>query len=180
MPKPMLAAAILLGMTATSALAAPGSGPAVPGYGATHTAGNAAERPDPKLRYRVVFSISKAAAKPEQVNPSLDKVARYLNLLAEGGVRPQAGDVVAVLHGPATAAATTDAAYAGRTGSAANPNGRLIETLRAAGVTVSVCSQALHGQGIKSGDLQDGIRIDVSAMTTITNLQLRGFALVPD
>lgn len=180
MLKPMLAAAILLGMTSTSALAASRFSSVIPGYGATHTADDAAERPDPKLRYRVVFSISKAAAKPEQVNPSLDKVARYLNMLGEDGVRPRAGDVVAVLHGPATAAAMTDAAYAGRTGSAANPNVRLIEALRAAGVTVSVCSQALHGQGIKSGDLQSGIRIDVSAMTTITNLQLRGFALVPD
>ena len=176
----MLAATILLWMIPASSLAAPESSPVVPGYGATHTAKDAAERPDPKLRYRVVFSISKAAAKPEQVNPSLDKVARYLNLLGEGGVRPQAGDVVAILHGPATAAAMTDAAYAGRTGRAANPNVRLIEALRAAGVTVSVCSQALHGQGIESGDLQAGVRIDVSAMTTITNLQLRGFALVPD
>jgi intracellular sulfur oxidation DsrE/DsrF family protein len=179
MSKPMVAATLLLWMTATSTSAAP-VGPAVPDYGATHTAADAAERPDPRLRYRVVFSISKAAAKPNQVNPSIDKVARYLNLLAEDGVRPRAGDVVAVLHGPATIAAMADAAYAARTESAANPNVRLIRALRAAGVTVSVCSQALHGQGISADELQDGIRVDVSAMTTITNLQLRGFALVPD
>ena len=179
MSKPMVAATFLLWMTATSTSAAP-AGPAAPDYGATHTAADAAERPDPKLRYRVVFSISKAAAKPDQVNPSLDKVARYLNLLAEGGVRPRAGDVVAVLHGPATIAATKDAGYAAKAGSARNPNTALIEALRAAGVTVSVCSQALHGQGISADQLQDGVRIDVSAMTTITNLQLRGFALVPD
>ena len=180
MPQTMVAAAMLLWMIPASALAAPEPDPAVSGFGATHSASEAAERPDPKLRYRVVFSISKAAAKADQVNPSLDKVARYLNLLAEGGVHPRAGDVVAVLHGPATIAAMADAAYAARTGSAANPNVRLVAALRAAGVTVSVCSQALHGQEIATGDLQDGIRVDVSAMTTITNLQLRGFALVPD
>jgi intracellular sulfur oxidation DsrE/DsrF family protein len=172
--------AILLSMTLGSPILASEPLQAVSGYGVTHTAAQAAERPDRKLRYKVVFSISKAAAKPDQVNTTLEKVARYLNLLAQDGVRPRPGDIVAVLHGGATAAAMTDAAYSGKTGSSSNPNRELIERLRAAGVIVSVCSQALHGQGIAPGDVASGIRVDVSAMTTITNLQLRGFALMPE
>src|SRR3546814_7444597 len=57
--------------------------------------------PDSSLRYRVVFSINEAAPAGE-VNRSLEKVARYLNLLAAGGIRTDAGDIVAVVHGPAT------------------------------------------------------------------------------
>jgi intracellular sulfur oxidation DsrE/DsrF family protein len=180
MSKPTLAAAMIVLMTSTTASSSPLQDPAIPGFGATHTAPGAAERPDPALRYRVVFSVSKAAARPDLVNPSLEKVARYLNLLAEDGVRPKAGDVVAVLHGPATFAALSNTAYAAKTTDGMNPNLKLIEQLRAAGVIVSVCSQALHGQRIPPNDVQSGVRVDVSALTTITNLQLRGFALVPD
>jgi intracellular sulfur oxidation DsrE/DsrF family protein len=180
MSKLTLAAAVVALMTSTAASPSPVSDPAVPSFGATHTAPGAAERPDPALRYRVVFSVSKAAARPDQVNPSLEKVARYLNLLAEDGVRPKTGDVVAVLHGPATLSALSDAAYAAKTASGTNPNIKLIKQLHAAGVIVSVCSQALHGQVIPTTDVQSGVRVDVSALTTITNLQLRGFALVPD
>src|SRR3546814_20356266 len=85
-----------------------------------------AEMPDPALRYRVVFSITEAAPAGE-VNHSLEKVARYLNLLAAGGVVPNVGDIVAVVHGPATPIVANKPA---------NPNLTLIAALQEAGVTV--------------------------------------------
>ncbi len=174
--------------------------PAVQHYGPIAPAIGAKERPDPALHYRVVFNITRADTSPDKANPSLEGVARFLNLLAADGVRPQPGDVVAVVHGPATLAVLTDEAYSRHAGGMTihnaslawfeqllssggpgrNPNLPLIARLRAAGVTVSVCSQALHAQSIKATEVAPGVRLDVSALTTLANLQLRGYALIPD
>ena len=103
---------------------------------------DAKERPDRSLRYRVLFSVTKAAATPDQVNPSLEKVARFVNLLGADGVHPKPGDVVVIMQGPATPLVLTDARYAERNKVASNPNLPLIAALRSAGVSVRVCSQA--------------------------------------
>ena len=154
-----------------------GNAVAVPGFGEIRDLPYAQERPNPKLRYRVVFSISKAAGKPGEANPSLLKVARFLNLLAHDGIRPRKGDIVAIAFGPATSALVQDPAPSA---GASNPNSALIEKLQAAGVIVAVCSQAMQGQGYTSKQMLPGVRIDDAAIVTMANLQLSGFALIPD
>jgi len=152
----------------------------IPGYGAITPVEGATERPDRTLRYRVLFGVTKAASAPDKINPSLEKVARFLNLLGKDGVRPKPGDVVVIVSGPATPIVTDDAAYSRKTGVAANPNLALIEELKRAGVSVRVCSQALVGNKVDPATVEKGVAIDVSALTTMATLQLRGWALIPD
>ena len=152
----------------------------IPGYGAITPVEGAAERPDRKLRYRVLFNVTKAAATPDKINPTLDKVARFLNLLGADEVRPLPGDVIVIVHGPATPIVVEDDAYATMTGSASNPNLALIGALKRAGVSIRVCSQALVGNTIDPATVEQGIEIDVSALATMATLQLRGWALIPD
>lgn len=175
--------ALAMLMTALLIGAAPppdGRTSAIAGFGATNTPEGAHERPDPALHYRVLFSVTAGPRTPGDVNPSLNKVARFLNLLADDGIHPAPGDVVAIVHGDATTAIMTDRSYAARTGAAANPNLALIERLRAAGVTVAVCGQALHSHDVAVADVSPLVRIDVSALITLANLELRGWALIPD
>jgi len=170
------------------AAAPPPAGPARPdgrtsaisGFGATNTPPGAHERPDPGLRYRILFNVTVGADDPANVSPTLNRVARLLNLLADDGIRPAPGDVVAIVHGGATTAIMSDRAYVARTGVVTNPNLVLIERLRAAGVVVAVCSQALHAHDVAVGDVSPLVRVDVSALITLSNLQLRGYALIPD
>jgi intracellular sulfur oxidation DsrE/DsrF family protein len=154
--------------------------PVIPQFGGIVAVPDAAERPDPKLRYRVVFDITKPSASPDKINPSLEKVARFVNLLGEDKVRPAAGDIVAIVHGPATPVVLQSAPYAARTKIAENPNVALIRALQKAGVSVQVCGQAMIGSGILADQVTPGIVIDDSALTTLANLQLRGYALIPD
>lgn len=153
--------------------------PAVRGLGPIIPAPDAANQPDPSLRYAVVFNITKAQTDPTKPNPSLFNVARFLNLLATGGVRPAQGDVVAIVHGAATPLVMSDAAYRAKF-QVPNPNLPLIAGLRKAGAQVHVCSQALHGQNIATESVASDVTIDVSAGITLATLQLRGFALIPD
>lgn len=161
------------------ALSAEPSYPIIKGYGGIQPTTGAGERPDRRLRYRAVFNITKAASDPVNVNPSLDKVARFLNLLGADGVRPRPGDIVAIVHGAATPLVLSDGAYRARFG-LANPNLELIRRLRAAGAEVHVCSQALSGNKIERGSVAEAVEVDVAALVTIVNLQLRGYALIPD
>ena len=161
-------------------LSAQTSTPRIAGYGAIAPLTGDETRAEPGLRYRLVFNVTKAAAMPEKVNPSLEKVARLVNLLGRDNIRPEPGDIVVIVHGTATPIVTNSAAYAAKTKAELNPNLDLIAKLRKAGVTVAVCSQALHANRISAKELAPAVRVDLSAMTTLAALQLRGWALIPD
>lgn len=173
--------ALSIGLSAMpSTLSAQTSAPRIAGYGAIAPLSGSETRAEPGLRYRLVFNVTKAAATPDKVNPSLDKVARLLNLLGRDSIRPAPGDIVVIVHGAATPIVTNATVYSAKTKAKLNPNLELIAKLREAGVTVAVCSQALHANRIPTKQLAPGVRVDLSAMTTLAALQLRGWALIPD
>ncbi|MGN6619546.1 MAG: DsrE family protein [Sphingomonas sp.] len=123
---------------------------------------------DPALHYRVVFAITKPPG-GDAPHHDLIRVARFLTLLEEAGTRIARSDVVAIVSGPATTIVTR--------GDAVNPP--LIDQLIARGATIAVCGQALHHQGIDRDALCPGVRIHVSALSTLATLQLKGWALIP-
>lgn len=173
--------ASLIGLGAVPAIvSAQTSAPRIAGYGAIAPLTGNETRAEPGLRYRLVFNVTKAAATPDKVNPSLDKVARLLNLLGRDKIRPAPGDLIVIVHGTATPIVANSTAYGAKTKARLNPNLELMAKLREAGVTVAVCSQALHAHRISAKQLAPGVRVDLSAMTTLAALQLRGWALIPD
>ena len=165
--------------TAGSLAAAEPSFPVIRGYGGIQPTAGAAERPDKRVSYRVVFDVTKTAPAPGTVNPTLDRMARFINLLGADGVKAGRGDLVAIVHGPATALVLDNASYRAKFG-IDNPNLELIERLLQSGAEVHVCSQALAGNKISRKTVNKSVQVDVSALTTLANLQLRGFALIPD
>lgn len=166
----LMAAALASSATAQTAL--------VPGFGAVAPVLDAHERPDPDREYKVVFDVSKGATKVDKPAAGLERVARFVNMLGAGGVPAEKRRIVAVLHGPATEAVMTDAAYGLRHGGAKNPNGALIAALEQAGVDVRVCGQALAGQKIARDDVLPAVQVDLAALMTVTHLQFAGYALV--
>jgi intracellular sulfur oxidation DsrE/DsrF family protein len=82
-------------------------------------------------------------------------------------------------HGPATFAVLTAAGMTAR-GKGANPSEALIAQLKTAGVRVDVCGQALAGAKIARSEVLPDVQVDLSALTTLSTLQLKGYALLPD
>ncbi len=148
---------------------------AVPDFGAIVDVPGAELPPDPKLRYRIVFGVTKAATDAGQVNPSLDRVARFVDLLDRYAVPPGHREVTAIISGPATAVVRKPTA-----GLPVSIDAKLIGELTEAGVRIAVCSQAAHGHGIATTDLLPGVHMDVSAITTIATLQAEGYQYLPD
>jgi intracellular sulfur oxidation DsrE/DsrF family protein len=169
-------------MTALTAMASaanpPMITPGIPGEGAMHPLPDAAYQPQKDATYKIVFSISQAGHTPKDVSPSLVRVARTVNLYVSVGVPLSHLKFVAVASGPATVTMLDAAHYQAKFG-IPNPNADLIHKLRAAGVDVAVCGQAVLENGFETAWISHDVTLALSALTTITVLQQQGYALMP-
>ncbi len=179
-PTTILAACALLALTAVGAPAAkrPWVNPVIKGAGEAVALPQAAVQPDPTLKYKIVFDITKGKARKGKLVPGLFKVARLINVFATAGVGPEKLDLVLVMHGPATEAAMAPKAYKKKHGFG-NPNLNLIDQLKKAGVKLFVCGQGLKEHHIAHRDVNPKITIALSALTVLPTYQLRGYAFLP-
>ncbi len=150
--------------------------PLVAGHGGVVSLPRAEEQP--RKGAKAVFDIT-ADAKPGEVNPGLEQVARLLNLYGTAGLKAEDVKIVAVLHGEADKAVLTDAACLDRYKVAANPNLPLIRDLKKAGVEVLVCGQSLHELGFKTEEVAEEVSVADSAMLVLVNKQADGHAYLP-
>jgi intracellular sulfur oxidation DsrE/DsrF family protein len=173
-----LRALVLASLVAAPALADALLPPVVQGYGEVTPVEAAGEKPDPALDYKVVLNATKGGG-ADAPPPFLDKAAKVANLLAQSGVPAQHRHVVVILQAAATTAVLNDKGLKAR-GLTRNPSAELIARLNAAGVSVRVCGQALAGAKIARDEVLPGIQVDLSALTTVSTLQLKGYALLVD
>jgi intracellular sulfur oxidation DsrE/DsrF family protein len=139
---------------------------------------NEHEMPDPSLTYKIVFDIGKTVSKVDEVNPGLVAIARYYNTLAKGGVPADHRKFVVVLHQEGTDLSLNNAAYKALKDGHDNPNIPLIHSMKQAGVDFRVCGQGVLSKKFDMATINPEIQIDQWAMTSITNLQLRGYIRV--
>lgn len=152
--------------------------PAIQGFGRMHPLPHAAYKPDPSKTYHIVFSLTKAGQKPSEVSPSLDRVARTVNLYFASGVPLSHLKFVAVASGEATGIVLDDAHYKSAFGES-NPNLPLIAALRHAGVDIAVCGQAVAEHKYEYEWVDSSVTVALAALTTITTLEERGYHLMP-
>jgi intracellular sulfur oxidation DsrE/DsrF family protein len=167
-----------VGLLATSAVMAQNAPQVITAAGAYHPLPHAAYQPDRNATYKVVFALTKASDKPDQINPGIERVARTVNLYASAGVPLDHLKFVAVAYGPATAVVLDDAHYKAQFGTN-NPNLAVIGQLRKAGVDVAVCGQAMAEHHYPADWASKDVTLSLSALTTITELQQQGYALMP-
>jgi hypothetical protein len=136
---------------------------------------NARELPDPKIDYKLVFDIGKAAPKVDDVNPGLTFIARYYNTLAKYGVPADHRKFVVVFHQAGTPIVLTNDEFKKRNDGHDNPNIAAIREMKKAGIDFRVCGQALLAQKIDPETVQPEIQVDLWAMTTIVNMEMRGY-----
>jgi intracellular sulfur oxidation DsrE/DsrF family protein len=177
-----------MGLTAILVLAAGSIGPAnadspktllVPGYEAARDLPGARELPDPKTDYKVVFADGQDAKNPGDVNPMLPTIATYVNTLGKYGVPAEHRHLVIMFHQrtPDIDIVMSNEAYKERY-NRDNPNIAIIHALKQAGVDIRVCGQGLIGRKIDPKQVNPDVQIDLWAMTTLVNLQLKGYVRV--
>src|ERR1700692_3479866 len=134
--------------------------------------------PERNLTYKMVFDIGKASPKIDEVNPGLTVISRYFNTLAKGGVPADRRKFVVVFHQEGTEITLNNAAYKAIKDGHDNPNIALIHSMKQAGVDFRVCGQGVLSRKFDMATINPEIQIDQWAMTSITNLQLRGYIRV--
>jgi intracellular sulfur oxidation DsrE/DsrF family protein len=152
--------------------------PALAGVGKMHPLPRGAYQPQPNETYKVVFSVTKAGSKPNEISPSLDRVARTVNLYVSAGVPLNHLKFVVIMYGDATDAALDNQHYRQKHG-VDNPDLDLIRKLRNAGVDVAVCGQAAAEHQDRYEWIAPEVTLALSALTTITTLENQGYALMP-
>lgn len=115
----------------------------------------------------------------ERIHEGLEQAARALNLYALAGVPDEKVSIALVIHGKATSITLSDETYS-RKFNTPNPNSDILHLLKDNGVSILVCGQALHHHGFSPDDVNTSVKVTLSAMTALVELQHEGYALVPD
>lgn len=151
--------------------------PVIKGYGGVKPMPQAAVQPAKNLEYKIVFDVTGQADQPEAVDAGLDRIARFINVYAIGGVPPQKMKLVAVLHGASARAVLDDAHYRERF-KVDNPNHDLIRQLKAAGVQLYVCGQSLVHAKLEEAWVLPDFQITLSALVAVPTFELQGYTRV--
>ncbi|HLG98859.1 MAG TPA: DsrE family protein [Bryobacteraceae bacterium] len=173
---PVAILAVSIGL-ASPTFAQSGKPLAVPGAAVAKEVPDAKELPDPNMTYKVLFDVSQAAPKPDQVIPILEAVARYLNTLDKWGVPPEHRKLAVIFHQTGIQAILNNDAYKERTGKD-NPNAALLEKLNKAGVELHACGQGMLANKIEPAMVLPGINVDLWALVSIVNFEMRGYARI--
>jgi intracellular sulfur oxidation DsrE/DsrF family protein len=86
--------------------------------------------------------------------------------------------IVAVFHQGGGDAVLANDVYKSRHNGLDNPNIAALAELKQAGVELRVCCQGLLGKKIDPSQVLPGVQADLWAMTSMVNLQMRGYARV--
>ncbi len=138
-------------------------------YGSVTPVDNTKLLPDPTRPMRVAFDVFTKPESADKVNGGLEKLARYINLLAEANVNARNAELVAVIHGDAAFAVLDQDAFRQRFG-VDNPNLELLAKLTRAGFEIEVCGQALAHRNIQPDQVDSTAEVVLSALTALTAL----------
>ena len=151
--------------------------PVIKNFGTISEVPFAVEKPDLKLDYKIIVEVSSENPKPEQVHEFFDKVASVVNLHALGGGDPKHLHVIMVIHGPAAQYITNNDAYQQKF-KVNNPNLPLFTALKDAGVKIFVCGQSVLKRNVDPKTIAPEIDVALSAITTLTTYQLKGYSIL--
>ena len=165
------AAAALADMSAFSA------GPIFEDYGKTAPVTTDFNIPD-RARFKISFDTAKPAD-AGQINRTLDSAARFINMHAGAGVKPNRMKLAVIIHGKAVHDVSKGDAYQKLHEGAENANAALIEQLLENNVRIIVCGQSAAYYDIDNQDLLPGVEMALSAMTAHALLQQDGYTLNP-
>lgn len=166
---------------AAQAQTAPGAvrhmGPIIPSFGGTFDVPDATMLPPKDQDLKLRFDVN-VGPEPGELNMSFDTVARYLNQHARAGVPKERLKAALVIHGTAGKDTLANDEYKKRFGKD-NPNLKLIDELKAAGVQVILCGQTAASRNLPRNVVAPSVTFAWSAMVAHMALERDGYVLNP-
>jgi len=142
------------------------------------------ELPDPKLEYKIVIDFTtfptvgenKSKMDSSSTSWGIADIGRIYNLHVAAGVPKEKIHFVVAVHSFASRMFFNNDAYRNKY-KIDNPNLEAIEELAKAGVKFLVCGQSLTWMGDKKEMLMPQAKVSLTAQTTLSSYQLKGYAL---
>lgn len=153
------------------------AGPVISDYGKVWQVQDLDYPVETNLAYKAVFDVMNSPDSHDVVNPSIETVARYLNMHAQNGILDNNLKAVLIIHNKASKDIMNDKAYEARYGKA-NPNRQLIELLMQSGVDVIFCGQSSLSRKIPKENMIPDVKLSLSAMTALIQFQGDGYRLI--
>ncbi len=153
------------------------AGPVLEEYGKVWKVENPDFVTDTSMEYKVVFDIMESPESPAELNRSIETAARFLNMHAQNKVPKSQLKVALVVHSKASKDVIMNEEYRTRFG-VQNPNYNMINQLMEAGVEVILCGQSSKSRDYPKEELIPGVKLSLSAMTALIQLQNQGYQLI--
>ncbi|MDH7448319.1 DsrE family protein [Aquimarina sp. 2201CG14-23] len=153
------------------------TGTVITEYGKTYEVSNPDFKTDLLNELKVVFDIGRSFGDSTKVNPLIHTAARYLNMHVHAGVPFKNLKVALVIHGNAANDILNTKEYNAKY-SINNPNTELISALTKKGVQIILCGQTAAHRNISKSDLHPDIKLALSAMTALVQLQNEDYKLI--
>jgi intracellular sulfur oxidation DsrE/DsrF family protein len=155
------------------------STPAIAGYGKIHFVNTPDYNPatTPGLSNKIVFQINRNEGDVRQPNLGLERVARVTNLYYAAGVPLDQLKFVVSINSDAVPAALNNDQFR-KTYGTDNPNLKLIDELRKAGVKVTICDQSVAFHQLERDWIDTRVTHTLSSGTTVASLQNEGYAFL--
>ncbi|UWX56214.1 DsrE family protein [Maribacter litopenaei] len=153
------------------------SDPIIDEYGEVWKIENQDYTLDTSKTFKAVFDIMSTPDDLDQVNPSIETAARFLNMHGQNGVPLEQLKVALVIHNKASKDVISSEAYEKKYGTK-NPNEDLLNALLAANVEIIFCGQSSVSGGFPKEDLIQGVQLSLSAMTALIQLQDDNYRLI--
>src|ERR1043166_322526 len=172
------AALSLLAATATSLAAPEQLRPVVPEADGYIVIPQAALKPNPAMRYRMVFDARKGADKPDELAPAINLAASELNTFVAAKVPAGRYSIAVVFHGRGVDdALLANAHYKAKYG-ADTPNLKPLAEMRKAGVELYVCGEQLTFDGVDFKSLTPDVTVAADGLLALTVFQNKGYAVL--
>lgn len=153
------------------------TGPVFEDFGAVFTIDDPDLLLDTDKNYKVIFDVYTDDKDPENMNPLINTVARFMNMHAQNGLPESQMDIVVVLHGAAVKNALTEKAFK-KNFKIKQPNAKLISALVEKDVKIYVCGQSMTSKGYEAKDISEDVKISLSALTALVKYQSEGFQII--
>lgn len=150
--------------------------PQIKGYGGIYQVPESEAILDTNLVYKILVDITENSKNDTiEVNPSLDKLARLINLYVESGIKIENLDIVTIIHFKATPLILSDASYL-ELFKHTNPNSALLTSLMENNIRFYVCGQSLRARKLVDKSYHPVIKVLKGAIVGITHFQNKGHA----
>ncbi|HOP22981.1 MAG TPA: DsrE family protein [Gammaproteobacteria bacterium] len=126
---------------------------------------------------KTVFDVYTSDDDKSKINKGINTVARFLNMHHNAGVKSENIQAALVIHGSAAKDILSDQAYHKQFG-INNPNSDLLLQLHKHGVEIIVCGQSVEFKEYKRDEILDFVKVSLSAITALTDLQQKGYAII--